>query len=329
MWGDLDLYRYYSYSLLALFISDVLSESETDNLEKSIAEMTARKEQLLLTTSTAADKVNADDSLSDLSDEDEYLYPGGEKREHLKLIRLKLEKTTSPKIRKLFSNTDKVFSMTRKRGRALIINNKNFDKRPDLCRKGSDVDVENMSAVLKGLKFEVVTHTDLKAETILSTIKDEGNHFKMQLCMTARVDVGDKGIDPASDLGQAQNEDAVVVSSQPARVPGVEDAKSMNRLNYDDLIVVKSSIESFISKRHPVYGSLMIRALVSSLYKHACHHDLLTIFKQVQTKVRKLCVNRDLDSGQLVVAWDTLTHMRKLYLFPGFNGSKREDNSSL
>lgn len=61
--------------------------------------------------------------------------------------------------------------------------------------------------------------------------------------MTARVDVGDKGIDPASDLGQAQNEDAVVVSSQPARVPGVEDAKSMNRLNYDDLIVVKSSIE--------------------------------------------------------------------------------------
>jgi len=54
--------------------------------------------------------------------------------------------------------------MTRKRGRALIINNMNFDKRPDLCRKGSDVDVENMSAMLKSLKFDVVTHTNLKAE---------------------------------------------------------------------------------------------------------------------------------------------------------------------
>jgi len=54
--------------------------------------------------------------------------------------------------------------MTRKRGRALIMNNMNFDKRPDLCRKGSDVDVENLSAMLKALKFDVVAHTDLKAE---------------------------------------------------------------------------------------------------------------------------------------------------------------------
>jgi len=43
----------------------------------------------------------------------------------------------------------------------------NFDERPDLCRKGSDVDVENMSAMLKSLKFDVVTHTNLKAEVCL------------------------------------------------------------------------------------------------------------------------------------------------------------------
>jgi len=40
--------------------------------------------------------------------------------------------------------------MTQKRGRALIINNKNFDERP--------------SVMLKDFKFDVVTHTDLKAE---------------------------------------------------------------------------------------------------------------------------------------------------------------------
>jgi len=54
--------------------------------------------------------------------------------------------------------------MTRKRGNALIINNKHFVERPDLCREGSDADVENMSAMLKFLKFDVVTHTDLTAE---------------------------------------------------------------------------------------------------------------------------------------------------------------------
>jgi len=54
--------------------------------------------------------------------------------------------------------------MTKKRGRALIINNKNFVERPDLCREGSDADVENMSVMLKSLKFDVETHTDLKSE---------------------------------------------------------------------------------------------------------------------------------------------------------------------
>jgi len=44
--------------------------------------------------------------------------------------------------------------------------------------------------------------------------------------------------------------------------------------------------------------------------------------------VRKLCLDKNLESGgQLVVVWDTLTHMRKLYLFPRFNGCKREDDS--
>jgi len=53
------------------------------------------------------EEVTADDDLSDLSDEDEYLYPDEEGKQ-MKLMRLKLERTTSLKIKKLFSNTDKV-----------------------------------------------------------------------------------------------------------------------------------------------------------------------------------------------------------------------------
>jgi len=64
----------------------------------------------------------------------------------------------------LSENCIQVFSMTRERGKALIINNKNFVERPDLCREGSDADVDNISVMLKSLKFDVETHTDLTAE---------------------------------------------------------------------------------------------------------------------------------------------------------------------
>ncbi|KAF6022362.1 hypothetical protein EB796_019282 [Bugula neritina] len=149
----------------------------------------------------------------------------------------------------------------------------------------------------------------------------------LNILLSERSDYGERGVD-RFDIGEPQKEEAQSTSPQLAKVPGDKDAKAMTRLNYDDLLVVKSSMESFVSKIHPGYGSLMIRALVSSMYKHACHHDLHTLFKQVQTKVRKLCIDRNLESGgQLVVVWDTLTHMRKLYLFPRFNGNQRENDS--
>ncbi|KAF6039057.1 hypothetical protein EB796_002635 [Bugula neritina] len=228
---------------------ETLSEREADKLEKFVKELNLRGAKERLGNSAAnssqsdlpTSTITANDDLSDLSDDDENLYPDVEKVEEMKFIRLRLNPTCNPKIRQLFSNTNK------------------------------------------------------------------------------RSDYGQRGID-RFDIGESQKE-GESVSPPLAKVPGDKNAEAMNRLNYDDLLVVKSSMESFISKSHPECGSLMVRALVSSMYKHACHHDLYTIFKQVQTKVRKLCLEKNLESGgQLVVVWDTLTHMRKLYLFPGFNG---------
>jgi len=48
------------------------------------------------------------DDLSDLSEDDDNLYPGGENGEDIKLIQLELKPTTNPKIKQLFSDTDKV-----------------------------------------------------------------------------------------------------------------------------------------------------------------------------------------------------------------------------
>jgi len=55
-------------------------------------------------------KITANDDLSDLSDDDENLYPDKEEIENMKFIRLRLNPTSNPKIRQLFSNTDKVIT---------------------------------------------------------------------------------------------------------------------------------------------------------------------------------------------------------------------------
>jgi len=54
-----------------------------------------------------ADEFDYDD-LSDLSEDDDNLYPDEENKEDMKLVPLELKPTTNPKIKQLFSNTDKV-----------------------------------------------------------------------------------------------------------------------------------------------------------------------------------------------------------------------------
>jgi len=60
--------------------------------------------QLDLATTTGS----ANDDLSDLSDDDDNLYPDEKEVEDMKFIRLRLNPTINPKIKQLFSNTDKV-----------------------------------------------------------------------------------------------------------------------------------------------------------------------------------------------------------------------------
>ncbi|KAF6026047.1 hypothetical protein EB796_015644 [Bugula neritina] len=153
--------------MLSDCLGETLSEPETNQLKKLISELKLQREK---------NKSN-DDDMSDLSEDDDNLYPDEENEKDMKLIQLELKPTTNPRIKKLFSNTDKLIHtysfivgvcMTRERGKALIINNKNFVERSDLYREGSDADVENMSVMLKSLKFDVETHTDLTAEVYYS-----------------------------------------------------------------------------------------------------------------------------------------------------------------
>jgi len=60
--------------------------------------------------------------------------------------------------------------MTPIRGRALIINNVNFDGTALARRDGSDVDVVNMEAMLQEFNFEVEIKSNLTATVIIDLI---------------------------------------------------------------------------------------------------------------------------------------------------------------
>ena len=66
------------------------------------------------------------------------------------------------------------------RGRALVINNISFAG--DLRRNGSDVDVDNITAVWKQMNLEVVTKIDLTAQVVLLIHKYNSLHSGYICC---------------------------------------------------------------------------------------------------------------------------------------------------
>ncbi|KAF6025189.1 hypothetical protein EB796_016500 [Bugula neritina] len=189
------------------------------------------------------------------------------------------------------------------------------------------------------LKLKPTSNLNIKN---LFTNADKVKILVHKTCLASNIEVNPD----RSDLAAVQEEEPETVSSthseadddivypetpivirpmKPVLPPAPRIEERYTRLDVDNLLVLKSNVCS--SKRHPEYGSPMIRALVSSIYKHACHRDLYTIFMQVQTKlVKKLYADEDSErSRNLVVIWKTLPHRKRLYLFPGFDGLDKEE----
>ncbi|KAF6040760.1 hypothetical protein EB796_000924 [Bugula neritina] len=90
-----------------LCLGQPLSERETGILTEVVKELKVRGAQkmsaLPVANSSQSDhgttSAIANDNLSDLSDDDENLYPDGKEVEKMKFIRLRLNPTSNPKIR--------------------------------------------------------------------------------------------------------------------------------------------------------------------------------------------------------------------------------------
>ncbi|KAF6023456.1 hypothetical protein EB796_018234 [Bugula neritina] len=92
----------------------------------------------------------------------------------------------------------------------------------------------------------------------------------------------------------------------------------------DDLLILHSCFENSVSMKFRDGGSLLLRILVKTLYRHACHRDLAELFGIVKHRVRKISgIMKERHSGnyttQTPVVTNTLTGRRKIYLFPLFH----------
>ncbi|XP_067932882.1 malignant fibrous histiocytoma-amplified sequence 1 homolog [Watersipora subatra] len=85
------------------------------------------------------------------------------------LISMRLATVRKQKIKELYTNKDEVYQMSKKRGRALILNIKTFQD-PAETRHGSDIDYANLKSLFKDLKFDVAKTqaelTDLSFEVV-------------------------------------------------------------------------------------------------------------------------------------------------------------------
>ncbi|KAF6025501.1 hypothetical protein EB796_016200 [Bugula neritina] len=151
--------------------SDCLPASESDKFTEFVKQLKSRGEQANAELIRQMNErlpvaMGTEDDLSDLSEDDDIIVPEEDETHQNVEIRLTVTPTTHPKVKELFNNTNEAYKMTKKRGRALIINNEHFSERPDLQRKGSSADVKNMANVMKAFKFEVLIQQNLKAEVI-------------------------------------------------------------------------------------------------------------------------------------------------------------------
>jgi caspase-like apoptosis-related cysteine protease len=196
-----------------------------------------------------------------------------------------------------FNNDEESYNMSHpKRGLAVIFNHKIFAPKLGLAeRKGTDIDKENLLAVLEELGFNAQVHEDLtykEFEGVLENISSRMDHSESDCILIVVLTHGEEGILNSNDHpykttkiwdsftdGQCpslagkpkmffiqacrgENMDHGVTLTSRTEHDSIP--ISCNIPNHPDYLVVYSTIEGFYSWRNTTMGSWFIRSL--------CHH---------------------------------------------------------
>jgi hypothetical protein len=244
--------------------------------------------------------------------------------------------------------SDEVYRVSgARRGRAIIISNECFSVKGLSERTGNDVDVENLKMLLDYLQFDVAECLDKTDQEVYSYLKEESQneyHKTADMFILFLLSHGVDGHVYASNGRKMSIEkitsyfDGVVCpalvgkpkmffiqacqkvkpttdsidqgdGSSPTAVENLMDAAKKA-----DMLIARSTVTGYPSKRSEIYGSRYIRWLVHVFQKHASKKDVV----EMLTKLTNMLLNLGLDYTQLCEKRDTLT--KKVYFMPGYVG---------
>ncbi|XP_078319669.1 caspase-7-like isoform X2 [Crassostrea virginica] len=210
------------------------------------------------------------------------------------------------------------------RGKAIIINNKTFDRNTGLNeRRGTDLDSSALNCRLSELDFDVDLHHDLKAEEIKNILKKAADldHKDNDCFVCAILSHGEDGFVwgkdkkiPINDLMEPfKGNKCVSLAGKPkiffiqacrgtkfdegvdmnvGDVKGFMDVEpqfSLQKIPSEaDFLIAYSVVPGYYSWRNTISGSWFVQALSEVLMKHAQNLDLLTMM----TRVNQIVANK-------------------------------------
>lgn len=208
---------------------------------------------------------------------------------------------------------DRIYNMNhRRRGKAIIFNHMDFDKRTQLSkREGSDIDGIQLQHTLENLGFTVCMYDDLvKAD--LDKVLDQAaqeDHAEADTLLVAVMSHGSEGTVYAKDMAYPVERlwNRFTVKKCPslagkpkiflvqacrgnkinegARVQYDGESKNYKLPNFSDVVVAYSTIPGFLSWRDTRKGSWFMQGVCEALDEYKYSEDILSILTEVCRKV--------------------------------------------
>uniref|UniRef100_A0AC34F3Z1 Uncharacterized protein n=1 Tax=Panagrolaimus sp. ES5 TaxID=591445 RepID=A0AC34F3Z1_9BILA len=231
------------------------------------------------------------------------------------------------------------------KGRAIIINNRNFIKFG--VRHGTEVDEYNIQQLLLDLGYEVRTEHDLSGEDMLRKAKEfagDKAHKQFDSCIVVVLTHGKKeclcGSDDASvNIHDFQNcfnsVNAPFLKGKPKLFfiqacrgnfhgtdliedcDGLKNSKPIEDKKQPilcDMLIAYSTIPNYVSFRNKFNGSIFIRTICEVFSKHAADKNICSLLTMVNKRIAEFYVTSE---GEKQMSQFEHSLLKEFYFFPG------------
>ena len=221
-------------------------------------------------------------------------------------------------------------------------------------RHGSSKDEEDLEDLMEGLLIKVQVERDQTADAIRQTVETfskQNQHKDSEISVVAVLSHGNKdgvcgrdgkmvAIEDILDFFKANKSpsledkpklfifqacrgsqlDSDDIPASPGLIAGQATSKPSKGPNFRDMLVVKSSPQSYKSFRHPHSGSFLIQSICDVFSRKAFDTEVRDLLDEVYKQVAEMGG----DSHKQCVAIEVYGFCKKLFFNPGIHGEISE-----